>query len=155
MDALLWIMLPVLVAGGAGLLTFYVMQARLEVALAHEREALSEARIMLSTHHRTMQETIRATEEAVRRQAMDDFLADVRVEERHYVREHRQLFLNRKSVVLQERLFFRNIPLSNWVEHEVMIEEGTNVNRLLKSVRAFGDSPEAALPANGARRLLR
>jgi hypothetical protein len=102
-----------------------------------------------------MQETIRATEEAVRRQALDDFLADVRVEERHYVREHRQLFLNRKSVVLQERLFFRNIPLSNWVEHEVMIEEGTNVKRLLKSVRAFGNAPEAALPANGARKLLR
>jgi len=155
MAALLWIMLPVLVAGGAALLTFYVMQSRLEVALAHEREALSEARIMLSTHHRTMRETIRATEEAVRRQAMDDFLADVRIEERHYVREHRLLFLNRKSVVLQERLFFRNIPLSNWVEHEIMLEEGADLGRLLRSMSAFNGSSEAALPANGARKLLR
>ncbi|MCC6857571.1 MAG: hypothetical protein IT158_03365 [Bryobacterales bacterium] len=154
MAAVLWILLPVFVAGGAALLTFYVMQARQEVALAHEREALSEARVMLSTHQRTLQETIRATEETVRRQALDEFLADVRVEERHYVREHRVLFMNRRSVVLQERLFFRNIPLSNWIEHEILLEEDTDLDRLLKSVRAFGGSREPAL-AGDTRKLLR
>jgi hypothetical protein len=32
------------------------------------------------------------------------FLADIRVEERHYVREHKVLFLNRKCMVRQERI---------------------------------------------------
>ena len=50
MEALLWIVLPVLVAGGSALLAFYIMQARLDVAVAKEREAVSEARIQLEAH---------------------------------------------------------------------------------------------------------
>jgi len=117
MEALLWICLPVLVAGGSALLAFYIMQARLEVAVAKEREAVSEARIMLESQKKTMEETVKAVEETTRRKALDEFLADVRTEERHYVRENKMLFMNRKSLVLQERIFFRNITLSNWVEH--------------------------------------
>ena len=26
-------------------------------------------------------------------------------------------------MILQERLYFRNIPLSNWVEHEMIVED--------------------------------
>ena len=40
MDALLWLFLPVFVAGGSALLSFYIMQARMEVALSKERETL-------------------------------------------------------------------------------------------------------------------
>src|SRR2546422_5516538 len=54
------------------------------------------------------------------------FRSDVRTEERHYVRENKMLFMHRKSLVLQERIFFRNIPLSNWVEHEMRSEEHTS-----------------------------
>jgi hypothetical protein len=32
--------------------------------------------------------------------------------------------VTRKSVVVQERLWFRNIPLSGWVEQELVMEEG-------------------------------
>ena len=63
MEALLWICLPVLVAGGSALLAFYIMQARLEVAVAKEREAVSEARIMLESQKKTMEETVKAVEE--------------------------------------------------------------------------------------------
>ena len=55
------------------------------------------------------------------------FIADIRIEERHYVREHRMLFLTRKCMVRQERIFFRNIPLSNWVEQEMPFEEGADL----------------------------
>jgi hypothetical protein len=30
-------------------------------------------------------------------------------------------------MVMQERLYFRNIPLSNWVEHEMPLEDGTDL----------------------------
>jgi hypothetical protein len=33
-------------------------------------------------------------------------------------------------MVMQERLFFRNIPLSNWIEHEMVVEEGTDLDQL-------------------------
>src|SRR3982075_1548169 len=117
MEALLWICLPVLVAGGSALLAFYIMQARLEVAVAKEREAVSEARILLQSHKKAMEESLKAMEEQTKRKALDEFLADVRTEERHYIRENKMLFMNRKSLVLQERIFFRNIPLSNWAHH--------------------------------------
>src|SRR3979411_878879 len=128
MEVLLWICLPVLVAGGSALLALYIMQARLEVAVAKEREAVSEARILLESHKKAMEESLKAVEEQNRRKALDEFLADIRTEERHYIRENKMLFMNRKSLVLQERIFFRNIALSNWVEHESGIEEGVELD---------------------------
>ena len=130
------------------MLAFYIMQARLDVAVAKEREAVSEARVLLESHKKAMEETIRATEETARRKALDEFLADVRTEERHYVRENKMLFMNRKSLVLQERIFFRNIPLSNWVEHEMVVEEGADIDKLAKTLSVFGsDMFQGALPA--------
>jgi hypothetical protein len=161
MEALLWICLPVLVAAGSALLAFYIMQARMDVAVAKEREAVSEARIMLESFKRTMEETIKATDEQARRKALDEFLADMRTEERHYVRENKMLFMNRKSLVLQERIFFRNIPLSNWVEHEMVVEEGADIEKLARTLSVFGsDSLQGVLPAprngpSGVRKMLR
>jgi hypothetical protein len=162
MEALLWICLPVLVAAGSALLAFYIMQARLDVAVAKEREAVSEARILLESHMKAMEETIKATEETTRRKALDEFLADVRTEERHYVRENKMLFMHRKSLVLQERIFFRNIPLSNWVEHEMVVEEGADIDKLAKTLSVFGsDMLPTALPAprsngpGGVRKMIR
>src|SRR5580698_4543022 len=132
MDAFLWMFLPVFVAGGSALLSFYIMQARMEVALARERESLAEARATITSQKVTMEERIKATEESTKRLAMDDFMQDFRVEERSYVRESRSLNASKKSMVMQERLFFRNIPLSNWIEHEMVVEEGFDLNQLPK-----------------------
>ena len=154
MEALLWICLPVLVAAGSALLAFYIMQARLDVAVAKEREAVSEARVLLESHKKAMEESIKATDEHARRKALDEFLADIRTEERHYVRENKMLFMHRKSLVLQERIFFRNIPLSSWVEHEIPIDEGADVDSLAKTLTVFG--PELMLaPSSEGRKSLR
>ena len=130
MDAFLWMFLPVFVAGGSALLSFYIMQARMEVALAKERESLAEARATISSQKITMEERIKATEESTKRLALDEFMQDFRVEERSYVRESKSLQASRKSMVMQERLFFRNIPLSNWIEHEMIVEEGRDLDQL-------------------------
>lgn len=151
MDAMLWMFLPLFTAAGSALLSFYIMQARMEVALAKEREALVEARSDLKNLEKETEARLKATEEEARRRSMDDFLGEFRVEERHYMRESKSLFLNKKSMVLQERLYFRNIPLSNWVEHELTVEEGGDVGSLAKAAsiftaRALG-SDKAAAPA--------
>lgn len=91
---------------------------------------------------------------------MDEFLADIRVEERHYTREHKILFLTRKSLVRQERIFFRNIPLSSWVEQEMPFEEGTDMDKLSRAMAIFaGAELPGGLPgAKGnepVKRLLR
>jgi len=137
MAALLWILLPLFVAAGSSLLSFYIMQARLEVAVAKERESLAEANAVIKSQERIMAEKVKAVEESANRKAFDNLLADFRVEERHYMRENKSMFLNRKAVVLQERLFFRNIPLSNWVEHEMVVEEGGDVKHLARECSIF------------------
>src|SRR5271163_3939450 len=123
LDAFLWILLPVFIAAGSALLSFYIMQARMEVAVSKEREVIAEARAEVRTQKNTMEERVRATEQEARRRAMDEFMQDFRVEERHYFRENKSVASRQKSMVLQERLYFRNIPLSNWVEHEMVVEQ--------------------------------
>ena len=149
MEAFLWMFLPVFVAGGTALLSYYIMQARMEVALAKERESLVEARATITAHKITMEERVKATEEASKRQALDDFMHDIRIEERSYVRETKSLDSLRKAMVMQERIFFRNIPLSNWIEHEMLIEEGRDLGQLPKeSVFSAGSlAAPAAFPA--------
>jgi hypothetical protein len=144
LDALLWLFLPVFVAGGSALLSFYIMQAKMEVAVSKERETLAEAQATISSQKVMMEERIRATEEAVKRAALDEFLKDFRVEERSYVRDTKSLDEAKRSMIMQERLFFRNIPLSDWVEHEMVIEIGSDLRRLQEQVSVFGG---ASLPA--------
>ena len=59
LDALLWLFLPVFVAGGSALLSFYIMQAKMEVALAKEREAgdHDEARRQCDIHDTRRQDS--------------------------------------------------------------------------------------------------
>ena len=124
LQAFLWMVLPLFVAGGSALLAYYVMQARMEVALARERESLAEVRATLQSAKVTMEERIKATEEATRRAALDELMQDIRVEERSYVRDIATAAGARRSMVLQERVFFRNLPMSTWSEREMLIEEG-------------------------------
>src|SRR3984957_13425095 len=137
MDAILWILLPGFVAVGSGLLAFYIMQSRMEVALAREREAMDQARGTLEAEKNSLEQALRGAKDPARREALDEFLADVHVEQRHYVKENKLLFQNRKGLVLQERIFFRNIPLSNWIEHEIILQEGEDVDKAARSLTSF------------------
>lgn len=129
-DALIWVLLPVFVAAGSALLSYSIMQAKLEVAVARERETIAEANAMVNTYKITMEERIRAAEEESKRKALDEFMQEFRVEERQYIRENKSSTLRKKTMVMQERLYFRNIPLSNWVEHEMTMEENTALGQL-------------------------
>lgn len=137
LDAVILVLLPVFVAAGSALLSFFIMQARLEVAVAREREVIAQIRAQLSAQKEVMEERVAKTEEETSRRCFDNFLADFRVEERHYTKESKSLFVSRKAMVLQERLFFRNIPLSNWVEHEMTLEEGGDMSKLAQATSIF------------------
>jgi len=155
MQPLWWVVWSAICAVGTGLLVYFIMQSRMEVLLSRQREELAEARATLAAQKETLLNSLKNTEESTRRQAMDDFLADIRVEERHYTREHRMLFLTRKCLVRQERIFFRNIPLSNWIEQEMPIQEGVDVDRLAQSMSIFAGPALMDEPAERVRRLLR
>jgi uncharacterized membrane protein YhiD involved in acid resistance len=161
-DALIWMLLPVFVAAGSSLLSFFIMQARMEVAVGREREVIAQLRAQLSSQKEVTEERVRRTEEETARRSFDNMLADIRVEERHYMKESKSMFVNKKSMILQERLFFRNIPLSNWVEHEMTMEEGGDLSKLTQAASVFtqkgigaaasasasGPTPTAATPVS-------
>lgn len=149
MDQFLWILLPVLVAAGTAILVYFLMEARAEVSIARERENLAAAKALLAAHETGLEDKIKAAEETAHRKAFDQFLMDFRVEERHYMRESKSHFMNRKSMIMQERLYFRNIPLSNWVEHEMPLEEGSDLKlnpaeASVFSARALSDQTKHA-----------
>ena len=144
--------IPLSAAGAGALLAFIVMRARMQVMLAKEHEELARAQAIIEVQKIEVDQRVRATEESVRRQALDEFIQDFRVEERSYVRETKSMFSARKLMVLQERLFFRSIPLSNWVEHEMLVEEGTDPHHLARAASAFGN---AAVSGEGPSKLSR
>ncbi|MBZ2177233.1 MAG: hypothetical protein ACK58M_05855 [Acidobacteriota bacterium] len=145
-DGLLWILLPLFIAAGSSLLSYFVMQARLEVAVSLERESIAKLQAQLHAQQQGLEDKVRAAEEEVKRRSLDSFLADIRVEERHYVRESKSPRAAKRTMVLQERLFFRNIPLSNWVEHEMMVDEHGDLGRLAKALSVFNAEQGAAPP---------
>src|SRR5689334_14014827 len=134
-----WVSLALIVAVGAAsaVITYLVTRLRMERASAERARALAEAVASLENVKANFEETAKSIEENARRKALDEFLADLHVEERRYVREHRVLFAHRKSLVLEERIFFRNIPISSWVEHEVPVEEGADLDALAKTMSVF------------------
>jgi hypothetical protein len=141
MEALIWILLPGFTAVASGLLAWFIMQSRLEVALALQRERLAETKGALDAEKNaigaSLDTALRAAEAVAKQEALEHFMDDLRVEQRHYTRENRTLTKNRKTLVLQERMYFRNIPLSDWIEHEVTVDEGADVKRLVQDMTIF------------------
>jgi hypothetical protein len=141
MESIFWILLPGFTAVASGLLAWFIMQSRMEVKLAEERERVAELRGQLTAERSAMEGSLEtalhAAGETARRQALDAFLGEIRVEQRHYTRENRLLMHNRKSLVLQERMYFRSIPLSDWIEHEITLDEGADVKRLVQDMTVF------------------
>ena len=141
METLLWIFVPAFAAVASGVLAWFVMQSRMEVALAGLREELAESRGALQAEKAavagSLETALHAAAESARRQAFDKFLTELRVEQRHYTRENRMLVPARASLVLQERMFFRNIPLSDWIEHEIPLDDSADVTRLVRDMTIF------------------
>ena len=144
------------VLGAAGLV-YVVMRAHMQTRLMKQRADLAGAQATLVAKKEALENEMKSAEAEIRSKALDEFLADIRIEERHYTREHRVLFMTRRMLVRQERIYFRNIPLSNWVEQEMPLEEGVDTEKLAQTmsvfanVALFGDVPEAPT----VRRLLR
>jgi hypothetical protein len=157
MEALIWILLPGFTAVASGLLAWFIMQSRMEVALALQREQLAESRGALDAEKNalgsSLDTALKAAEAVAKCEALENFMDDLRVEQRHYTRENRMLMQTRKSLILQERMYFRNIPLSDWIEHEITVEEGADVGRLVQDMTIF-DKSVVAIDTPHAKKML-
>lgn len=123
MVIILWVLMPAFTAAGAALLICFMMRCRMDEAIARERGALKELQSALLTQRQLLESAITDARAEAKRMAFDEFLNDFRVERRQYVRKSRVFFMSRQTLVVRERILFRNLPLSNWVEHSVTLEE--------------------------------
>jgi hypothetical protein len=153
MEAILWIGLPAFTAVVTGVLAWFIMQSRMEVKLAEAREHIAAEKGAIQAEREAMeaqlQTAMRAAQERAHREALDTFLGEMKVEQRHYTRENRRLAQPRKSLVLQERMYFRNIPLSDWIEHEIVVNDDADLERLIQDMTVF-ERPVVSI-ASGAR----
>ncbi len=92
------------------------MQARMDVAVAREKTERAHIEARLEMVEEMLPERLKTAEESAQRRAFDQVMGGFRVEERRYVREGEASV---PTLVLQERLYYRNVPLSNWIEHEL------------------------------------
>lgn len=136
-QAVLWVILPICISLGSAVLAVYIMQQRMEVQLARERQSLGEARAAIEAHKGALDELNRLRETAAQSQSLETFMQGLHTEQRRFIRDQKMLFANRKCLVVQERLYFRNIPLCSWVEHEATVEEGADVDELARSLSVF------------------
>ena len=152
----LWVavILIVVVAIASGVFTYLLTRLRTARESAKQAQSLAEAVAALENERSKYENAAKGIEENARRKALDEFLADVHVEERHYVREHRVLFAHKKSLILQERIFFRNIPISSWVDHEIPVEEGADLDALAKTLSVFDHAVEAGITGSKETRRL-
>src|ERR1039458_9713660 len=150
MEPLIWILLPGFTAVASGLLAWFIMQSRMEVALALQRERLAETRGALDAEKSalgaSLDTALRAAEAVAKREALENFMGELRVEQRHYTRENRML--------TQKRKYFRNIPLSDWIEHEITVEEGADVSRLVQDMTIFDKSVVSIADRPQSKKLL-
>ena len=117
-------LVPGFEALASGVLAWFVMQARMEVKLAQQRDDFAE--------------------ESTGREAFDSFLSEPSVEQRHDTRENCPLLQDRRSLVQQQPMCFHNIPLSDWIEHEIALEQGADPQRVVQDMTVF-DKAESAL----------
>lgn len=154
MNPWVFVGLVLVIGTGSSVVTYLLTRLRMERASAERVRALAEAVAGLENEKAKFEQAAKGIEESARRQALDEFLGDLRVEERHYVREHRILFAHRKSLILQERIFFRNLPISNWVEHEVPVEEGADLEAVAKTLRVFDALASGTPDPRASRKML-
>jgi len=155
MEAVLWIGLPAFAAVATGVFAWFIMQSRMEVKLAEARERIAAEKGAIQAEREAMeaqlQTAMRAAQERAHREALDTFLGEMKVEQRHYTRENRRLAQPRKSLVLQERMYFRNIPLSDWIEHEIVVNDDADLERLIEDMTVF-ERPKLNI-GNGGRQM--
>ena len=102
-----WLILPGLVALGASYLVWLLMQARIQVLTARFQAAVAKESNCTD-----------------RRPGVDELLADIRFERHRFLRRIPSTDGYETSVITQERIYFRNIPLTGWMEEELALGEG-------------------------------
>jgi hypothetical protein len=110
---------------GLGTLAWYLGRIQTEVRWARRREAEAGRTARLRIEKQIAEGQSMVADQAARRQALDEFLSELHAEEHAYLRQRSTGAGQKRSVVVEERLYFRNLPISNWTEQELTFYTST------------------------------
>ncbi|HUI81690.1 MAG TPA: hypothetical protein VLY24_27390 [Bryobacteraceae bacterium] len=131
MELILWLLLPFMVAVGTASLVWTVMQARIRVISANCQAEIAKVE----------------SDCAARRPGVEELLSELRFERNRFLRRvpgpHGSY---QATVITQERIYFREIPLTGWIQDELQLGDGEElvpINRELPECSATALQPVA------------
>ncbi len=135
MSTALWIGFLLLTALGAALLALFAWQHRYEAVLPDQRRKLRQARAALIAERVSFE----AGRRLIRKRPQQAFLClnEVRVEQRCSQSNRLMRPGEPQRMLLRERIVFRDLALSHWLEQEVPVERGDDIAALAKAVSVF------------------
>ncbi|HLI82916.1 MAG TPA: hypothetical protein VKV17_03310 [Bryobacteraceae bacterium] len=107
-ELVFWVGLPGLVAVGSAALVWMLMQARMQLLATNYKAAIAEAE--------------KAAAES--RPRLEDLLAELRLERRQYLRKTSGVGSSETTILTLERLYFRQVPLTGWMQEEIPLGAG-------------------------------
>jgi len=133
MGTALWISFLFLTAVGASLTALFLWQ-KWFAKLVDEHASLVKSHRALEAERAWFEEGRRF----VRKRPQQAFLClgETRIEQRRSFRHYAGV----RYLVIHERVIFRNIALSNWLEQEAVLEPSDNVDELAQAVSLFASS---------------
>jgi hypothetical protein len=107
-EMVFWVGLPALVAIGSAALVWMLMQARMQLLATNYKAAIAE------TEKKAL----------VSRPRLEDLLAELRLERRQFLRKIGGGHGSETTILTLERLYFRQIPLTGWMQEEIPLGAG-------------------------------
>lgn len=129
-ELVFWILVPAVVAVGVAYLVWLLMQARIQVLTAHYQTAVTKVE----------------SDCAVRRPSADELLAELRIERRRFLRRVPGPKGAETTLITQERLYLRNIPLTSWMQEELPLGAGEELPADTPLVPLIEPAASQALP---------
>jgi hypothetical protein len=112
-EAVFWVALPALVAIGSASLVWMLMQARMQLLAANYQTALAKAE----------------KESAEKRPGFEALLGELRLERRQFLRKLAGARGCETTVLTLERLYFRQVPLTGWMQEEIALGIGEEISQ--------------------------
>ncbi|MBV8906577.1 MAG: hypothetical protein JOZ22_23295 [Acidobacteriia bacterium] len=126
-EFIFWLALPGLVAFGSAALVWMMMQARMQLLTAKFQAALAQ----------------REKEAAENRPGVEELLAELRFERRRFVRKITGPQGIENSVLTLERLYFRQIPLTGWMQEEIQLGQGEELSEQTSMMQQLSAGSES------------
>jgi hypothetical protein len=107
-EVLFWFAWPGLVAIGSASLVWIIMQARIRLLARKHRSALAQLE----------------KEFAAKGASLEQLMAELRIERRRFLRRMDGPQGYETTVLTLERLYFRHVPLTGWMQEEIPLGSG-------------------------------